>query len=146
MLHVKMYLQFMAVYFNIIYRMHQLRNRHIFLKIIETGFLNSKTNSIKKGWMKINQKSSNGKWLKQNHKILYYSYKIKVKSLKFQNKLTFNGFCVDDNEEFKLNIPTKEGDDSNPKSNQITIVRTSQQSNRLINIYIQIYDAYHHRS
>ena len=32
--------------------MHQLRYRHIFLKIIETDFVNSKTNSNKKGWTK----------------------------------------------------------------------------------------------
>ena len=52
MLYGKKYLQFMVVYFNIIYTMYQLRYRHIFLKIIETDFVNSKTNSIKRGWMK----------------------------------------------------------------------------------------------
>ena len=58
--------------------------------------------------------------------------------------MTFNGFRVDDNEEFKLNIPTKEGDDRNPKSNQIKIAKSSQQSNKQIKIYVKIYNAHHH--
>ena len=66
----KKYLQFMVVYFNIIYTMHQLRYRHIFLKIIETDFVNSKTNSNKKGWMKNERKINTRKMIKMEHKIL----------------------------------------------------------------------------
>ena len=51
--------------------MHQLRYRHIFLKIVETDFVNSKTNSNKKGWMKNEQKITTQKVIKMDHKILY---------------------------------------------------------------------------
>ena len=50
--------------------MHQLRYRHIFLKIIETDFVNSKTNSNKKGWMKNERKITTRKMIKMDHKIL----------------------------------------------------------------------------
>ena len=44
--------------------MHQLRYRHFFLKIIETDFVDSKTNSNKKGWMKNEPKITTQKMIK----------------------------------------------------------------------------------
>ena len=66
---------------------------HIFLKIIETDFVNSQTNSNKKGWMKNERKITTQKMIKMDYKILNKDYTTeKIINNDKEKKIIFKSF------------------------------------------------------